>query len=70
MTYLQFLSPIVAAVPLAYAVIADLIHNRRTAAHWLGIVMFLIAAAQTLHFGGWHRMFGLLITPFAYNLWQ
>jgi hypothetical protein len=59
--YLQFLSPIVAAIPIAYAVVSDLLHNQRTAAHWFGIVLFLIAAGQTLHFGGWHRMFGLLI---------
>ena len=61
MSYLQFLSPIFAAIPIAYAVFGDFFHHRRPAAHWLGVVLFLIIGGQTLHFAGWHRMFGLLL---------
>ena len=59
--YVQFLSPICAAVPFTCAVLGDLMRRRRSIAHWLGIVLFLIVVGQTLHFAGWHRMFGLLI---------
>jgi hypothetical protein len=61
MTYLQFLSPLVAAGVFAYALFGDVVRNRRTFAHWIGILLLLIIVGQTLHYAGWHRMFGLLI---------
>ena len=61
MTYLQFLSPLVAAGVFAYVVVTDAQRNRRPVAHWLGIALLLIIVGQTLHFAGWHYMFRLLI---------
>nr|CAP47853.1 putative integron gene cassette protein [uncultured bacterium] len=47
--YLLFLSPVIAAILLFWAVIADVTNKRRPAAHWLGVIVFLIFGCQSLY---------------------
>jgi hypothetical protein len=61
MTYLQFLTPLIAASVFFYALFCDGVRPRRTVGHWAGVLLFVILVGQTLHFSGWTQMFGLLI---------
>ena len=61
MTYLQFLTPLIAAGVFFYALFGNGVRPRRTVGHWIGVLLLVILVGQTLHFAGWTQMFWLLI---------
>ncbi|MEK6235186.1 MAG: hypothetical protein N2C14_10760 [Planctomycetales bacterium] len=58
--WLQFLSPILPAVLLAFVVARDWRREPRSAGHWLGVILFMIIAGKVLETACWDSMFHIL----------